>query len=316
MWEQALKALGISDVPQRFVKLWDGDIHSLKLIASGVNVVFRFNKQDKGYYLRITHPSLRSRMTVETALDFLRHVNKMQAPVCEPIKSGLNNWIEELTHLDTTYIATVVKEVIGEKMKIEDKERSVYLACGQSLARLHQAAESYRPNTTFKYFTWQMLWDEIRARIKKEDFILHKAYQQVDEWLKTLSSSNVDFGLTHGDYWTNNIIWDGKNAYTIDFDNPIYHWFMTDIACLFSGFFDYPYEQRRQYLDWFVEGYRSMRPLAQQWLDNIAMFMLMKDLDLYTWSLYCWQGSRVPGGEQRDIWLAKVYERIVNPCCW
>lgn len=208
MRKQVLKVIEISDLPQQFVSLWGGDVDSLKLITSGVNVVFRFNKDNSGHYLRITHPSLRSRIAVEAALDFLRHLNKMGAPVCEPVESQLNNGIEELTHLGTIYLATVVKEIIGEKMQIEYKEKSVYLACGKSLAQLHRVAEGYRPNPEFKFFTWQRLWDEIRARIKKEDYILQKTYLKIDDCIKSLSPSSADFGLTHGDYWVNNIIWD------------------------------------------------------------------------------------------------------------
>ncbi|MBL0942658.1 MAG: phosphotransferase [Alphaproteobacteria bacterium] len=311
MWDQIQSQLDHNALASLAVRLWAHDPHSLRFINLGINVVYRFENKGEGRYLRLTNASLRSLSEVEAATDYLKHFSEQGCEVCKPIASKAGIYIEKLSLEGQDYLATVVQEVPGQAMGVNHTQKQVYETWGYSLGQLHQAAKNYRPPSSLRFLTWQDLWKEITDRMGTVEPELQAVYRAVDQWLQTLPLQDDSFGLTHADFRPGNIFWDGKTASIIDFDEPVYHWFMADIARAMLAFSGHP--QRIEFLDWFITGYRQAKPLADFWLDQLQWFMRMKDLDMYTWTLNCWQGPKVPGGDSRDAFLAKTRARLLLP---
>jgi Ser/Thr protein kinase RdoA (MazF antagonist) len=81
-------------------------------------------------------------------------------------------------------------------------------------------------------------------------------------WLDTLPAQ--DYGLIHGDFELDNLVWDGERVQVLDFDAAVYTWYAVDIATTLQDVWfgaDIAGADREQRLDWFFRGYTEISPL-------------------------------------------------------
>ncbi|MBN2689194.1 MAG: phosphotransferase [Gammaproteobacteria bacterium] len=305
-----LKKLDHLKTPQKAIAFWEGDVNSLKLVNDAINVVYRFEANNKGYYLRITHPNIRSKNELNSAIAYQNHLFSCGAPVCHPIESISKDFIVEIEQNDMLFFAHVCNEVPGKTISVRNNDIGAHQAWGKSLAELHCASLSYQPDKKYHYLSWQDLWQEIAVNVKCENVELRNAYYETNEWLQTQDAS-ANFGLTHGDHRGANALYDGKRVNIIDFDEPVYHWLTSDIACAFIC--PEPFNSWRDKFYAFIDGYRSIRSLTSNDIVQIKQLMRMKGLGLYTWTKNNWHHSEVPGGGKKGEWLSNIYQLIVNP---
>lgn len=306
-----LKQLNHSITPKKAIAFWDGDYESLQLVNDGINVVYRFAINNQGYYLRITHPSIRNHQELTSAIDYQNFLFLHDAPVCHPIKSKNNNYIETVHQENLTFYAHVCNELPGKTIDLKHDKKEIFHTWGKSLAMLHNAATSYKPCQNYHFLTWKDLWQEIQQAVQNEDKFIQQAYLEVNEFLQQLEKTPDNFGLTHGDQRGANALYHLGKAYIIDFDEPVYHWFMSDIACAFLGPEPLNIWQDKLYI--FLDGYNSIRNITTTDMSNIVWFMRMKNLGLYTWTKNHWHQPEVPGGSETNAWLHNLYISIINP---
>lgn len=312
MWGETLKKMDHSSTPQAAASLWGADVGSLKLINDGINVVYRFTTQGKGRYLRLTHSFIRTEDDLASGLDFQRHLFENGAPVCKPLKSKSNRNIEEVSQGDLLFLATVVEEVHGYIMHFEDNDSSIYKNWGAALAKLHQTAKTYKPDPKYQFKTWQDLWSETGQYLNGEEPAILEEYKKVDTWFHGLPIKQEDFGLTHGDHRTGNVLYDEKNTYFIDFDEPVYHWFVADIAKPFLELQNKPKSLLKKKFAKFIAGYESVAPVSPELLSNIHWFARMKSLDIYLWCKNQWHEESLEG-VSREQWLKDLKQLVLNP---
>ncbi len=312
MWGETLKKIDHSSTPQSAASLWGADTGSLKLINDGINVVYRFTTKEKGRYLRLTHSLIRTEIDLASSLDFQRHLFENGAPVCKPLISNSNRKIEEIKQGQLMFLATAVEEVRGYIMHFDERDPSIYRNWGAALAKLHQVAKTYKPDPKFQFKTWQDLWSETSAYLKGEESIIIEEYKKVDAWFHKLPAFHEDFGLTHGDHRTGNVLYDKKNTYFIDFDEPVYHWFIADIAKPFLELQKRPKSFLQKKFAKFIAGYQSVTPLSPDLLSNIHWFARMKSLDIYLWCKNQWHEESMDG-ISREQWLKDLRQLVLNP---
>jgi Ser/Thr protein kinase RdoA (MazF antagonist) len=86
-------------------------------------------------------------------------------------------------------------------------------------------------------------------------------------WLESLPLTDEDYGLLHGDFELDNIIWEGERVQALDFDDATYGWFALDIAIALHDVWqagdgsEVAHAQRDLRYTWFAEGYVALRPL-------------------------------------------------------
>ncbi len=313
MWEQTLKQINPLVTPYKAANLWQADADSLKLVSDGINLVYRFNALGQGRYLRITHPLLRSQLELQSAIDFQCYLYEQDVPVCQPIKSSLGNYIEVIRQAEQTYFAQVFAEVPGKIMHFNFAKPKPYEIWGQALAKLHQAAKYYQPKPHLQFKTWQNLWAEITAYMPISAEFIRSEYQAIDIWLKTLSLDTAHYGLTHADHRLDNILYDGRKIYIIDFDEPVYHWFSSDIARPFLNLCEQDFTKWQVKFEAFLTGYNSILVLSQAQVESIPWHIRMKNLDIYLWTKHHWHNPIAPGGGSTKRWLNQLEKLILNP---
>ena len=73
------------------------------------------------------------------------------------------------------------------------------------------------------------------------------------------------FGLTHTDVRSENAMWDGERVRIIDFDEPVYHWYASDVMRPFLEFARLPADEFDSLFDAFLAGYREVREFSDRW---------------------------------------------------
>ena len=116
MWNKILDKIDHNVTPGKAANLWNADLNSLKFINSGINIVYRFEINGRGQYLRIVHSKLRSKREILAMLNYLSHLIQDNAPVCKPVPSKNGNFIEGVLQADDLFFAVVVTEVPGKPM--------------------------------------------------------------------------------------------------------------------------------------------------------------------------------------------------------
>jgi Ser/Thr protein kinase RdoA (MazF antagonist) len=90
-----------------------------------------------------------------------------------------------------------------------------------------------------------------------------------------------NFGLIHADLHPENIIYDGEGLALIDFDDTAYGWHLYEIAAaLIMDIFAPDFEVIRAAL---LEGYRQHRPLTEQDVDLLPVFLLIRGMAIIGW---------------------------------
>ena len=310
-WEATLKKI-TDRTAFHAASIWVEKPIKLTLINNQINCVYRFEGNNQSYYLRITHEHIRSCQELNAAIDFQQHLFVNRAPVCQPIVSKMNRLLETVNQGDLDFLAHVCLEVPGITMHFDHTEKAAYYTWGKALALLHQASQAYQPKE-HRFISWKDLWKETGDYANKDSSDIQKLYHQIDIWFQTHTATALNFGLTHGDHRPENVLYDGKNIHIIDFDEPVYHWYMADIAKPFLDLCNKPYSTWKHLFDWYIEGYCSILPLANDELQTINWFTQMKSLDIYLWCKNNWFEPTAPGGKPRDQWLSELRHMAITP---
>jgi len=308
MWDSYLTGLNKTDIPQKFIKQWDGDVESLQLINIGINAVFKFSKKGKNYYLRITHEKLRPLKNLAAAIDFQSHLFNEKTPVCEPIASKNNVYIETMD----VYLGHVCLEVPGNPISLRLENLDIYYNWGQALGKLHKASQTYVPSEKFHFNNWQDSMDEI-ADYAAEDKDLLPHYDRLYEWVSNLPQIENQYGLIHADHRDANVICKGTEVGIIDFDEPDYHWYMLDIMRPFLEVYSTPKQTWEHKFKKYITGYQSIHPIDIELLKQGDLFIQLKALNMYLWTKNNWSGDEIPGGGDKTEWLEMLRKIVITP---
>ena len=333
-WDKTLEQLNHRVTVPIAVERWGGAPDSLRYVRTGVNAVFRFQRNNTGCYLRIAHDGLIDSRKVTSALRFLSHLWREGAAVCEPIASVNGQLMESISidgeteslPSDGNWMATVTREVAGTPLGWDLTELAAFEAWGRCLGSLHDASRSYisHPEDAFGtsgIHAHRENWKRTRQRINDFDHLALQEYAALDAWYESLpiADDHPEFGLLHGDTNAHNVIWDGRSVTAIDFDEPGWGWFVEDVARSFVTY--WWKDQRHLFRDSFLRGYRSVREFSEFWEKCIPFMMRRWSLGYYLeWNPYP-SPEAIAEADREDTlrpgdfaWL--VRKRFVNSLQW
>jgi Ser/Thr protein kinase RdoA (MazF antagonist) len=81
------------------------------------------------------------------------------------------------------------------------------------------------------------------------------------------------FGLIHGDFELDNLIWRNDMISILDFDDSSFLWYAADVASAVRDLFDGEVSISDQRFQAFVGGYRESHPLSEVSLAQAPLFM-------------------------------------------
>lgn len=149
---------------------------------------------------------------------------------------------------------------------------------GKALGELHQAAQGYaqagRP-------TWADHVTMVAETLPADEQAARQALAEVHKQLNQHAVNQQNFGLIHYDFELDNIVWQAEQPGLIDFDDSAWYWFAADIAFALRDLFDdkaTKIDLQHASLQQFVAGYRSVKTLDQQELDQLPLLMRLHNL--------------------------------------
>ena len=310
MWDKILKILNLESIKCLAVR-WGADIDSLQVVSEGINLVYKFYSDDVIYYMKITCASLRPKEELAAAIRYQTYLADNGVPICKPIKSINNIFVEEIEYDKHIFMAHVCIEVDGKHMNFDYLEESLFFNWGKSLAKMHKVGSSYKN----KYFSFEQSDDgfvEMQQYAIKENSIIQYRLNEVIEGFAALTPNANSFGLCHRDHRKGNVLTDGKGVSFIDFDLPRYDWFMEDISRPFVSSIMQGHNNCQDKIIPYISGYLSEIALPRGDLNKFSLFVMQKALNMYLWTKYNWEGDIVPGGMHKDKWLYLLNKMIIH----
>jgi Ser/Thr protein kinase RdoA (MazF antagonist) len=164
-------------------------------------------------------------------------------------------------------------------------------ALGGITARLHAHAQGWARPGWFTRRRWDFsamfgpdaAWGSWRAAgvDAAEAAVLARGEALIGRFLAGFGEGADRFGLIHADLRLANLLAEGERLRVIDFDDCGFGWFAYDFAAAVSFFEDAA--EVPALLDAWVAGYRGVRPLAEEQVAAMPVFVAARRLLLTGW---------------------------------
>lgn len=279
----ALNAFGLTDA-------------RLRLLVDAGNILYRVSAVDPApiegslhvanrYLLRLHWPGYQSDCAVDSELRWLRALFDAGLPVPQPIATTEGDLSVEVAApgVPGTRRCSLLRWVKGRM--VEKRVRPWHLkAIGSLIARLHNHASCWNLPSGFvrRHYDQNGLWGddtgtgytaaEVWPKIPRRYFeafqeVTTRVEQVMGEWGK---GPDV-YGLIHADLGTKaNVLFHGREARPIDFDDGGFGYWVYDLAMPLAdweGEAVWPV-----YRDSLSSGYREMRSIPEEQLDQLELF--------------------------------------------
>lgn len=288
------------------------EVESVHLVTHGENTTFRVvatGRRTEGaptgpeqLLLRVHRPSrhgrgVDSRAAVGSELAWLRAIRadtNLQVP--EPVRTvdGADVTIASDPGVDGTRVCSLLRWMDGRIH--EESPRPVHLRrLGEAMARLHDQADGWRPPAGFVRIRWDhetffgdvmeyggvpagQVWDLLPGDVRQRfDAVAGLA----DGVMTDLGEGPDAWGLVHADLHLGNAVFGGGQVRLIDFDDSGYGHRVYEVAvALWELRHRDDYEHFRAAL---LDGYRSRRPIADDQLALLDMFIAVREVAFGLW---------------------------------
>lgn len=291
------------DLARQSLRHWGLEGSELSLIKYRENAVYQVSAKDgKRYALRVhrhgyhSDASLRSELKWMSALlesgiavpEVLpttagQHlVNETTDIITEPRNIDLFSWI------DGEPLGSDV-EGLGEN---ESRVAELYTDLGRSAAELHNQSSSWEPPEGFERHAWdhdglvgeEPFWGrfwELELLDKDQRQLMEQARHRISFELSRYDRSPQRYSLIHADFVPENLMVDQDGLRLIDFDDAGFGWHLFELAtALYFIQEDKCYPVAKQAL---IDGYRQKRPLADEDLDRLDLFLTVRGCTYLGW---------------------------------
>jgi Ser/Thr protein kinase RdoA (MazF antagonist) len=285
------------------LKSFPVDAENVELIAQSENVTFRVSVRgaDTDYVLRLHRPGYNTieqlnseRVWTQALMDagmsvpnsLLTRHGEYFVPIDIPgvarkCYAGMTTWFEGST----------LSEYLETNSDRDERERN-FRRIGEIAAAIHNQSTRWEAPPGFarqrldlegllgEAPRWGRFWEH-EGLTRSEQKLLLRARKRIHDTLSDYGERPDNFSLIHADLHPANIVYNGEDLALIDFDDSAYGWHMYEIAsALIEDRFVAGFAALRDAL---LEGYREHRPLAEQDVDMLPDFLLLRGMAIIGW---------------------------------
>ena len=304
--------------PREALARWDALADSLEPAGEDQNFVFRFrDAAGVENYLRLTHPSHRTRELLLGELEFVDYLATNGAPVAAPLRSKAGNLVETIVTPAGEFNAAVFRAVQGQPVKwgTDAENRQILFERGRTLGQIHRLSQSYRPagSPRFHWFHDDLFLNPWNHFPESEP-AARREYQQVLLFLLSRPRTAENYGMIHGDFGSHNTLrLDGK-AVAFDFDECCFHWFLFDVAVAIWPAAGLPDKLRKAYLQVLLEGYSGEKDLNGDGPAEVGMFCRLAALCRFIALRRQLDPAKVAPAQQADLDARRAV--LLSPIDW
>lgn len=258
-----------------------------------MNDTYLVRAGDESYVLRIYRGGWRSSEDILYELDLLRHLRSRGVPVSTPVAGRDGEFMRLLPAPEGTRPAVLFTYAAGKR----PRETAPYVhLLGRTIGRLHASAEDF--TTCHIHFPLDLRYFLDRPLLALRPVVgprhadwsrLVEIAEEVRARAERIPLAALDWGPCHGDIdWKNLHVAEDHSITLFDFDSGGPGWRSFDLATFRIRAAD------EVVWNGFLEGYREERPVSDQDLDAIPLFMVM--LRVYMLGFVAMHRNNTPWG--------------------
>ncbi len=256
--------------------------------------IYNVSKNDQDYILRIGHDDRRSPDLVRGEAEFLNHLAAGGLSVPRVLPSLNEKLVETVPAADGSHFVTALfTKAPGHPPTKSEWQPTLFKKMGVFLGKLHRLSKRFVPSQPqYRRFDIEDDFDEMldiaQRHLPASDAPVIEAYQGNINAIRRLPKDPAGYGLCHVDFHGGNFFLTDDGQITLfDFDDCQYAWFIYDVAM--ALFYTLPHDCRKpeqleaaqSFLREFWSGYRKEYDLDEAWLEEIPMFLRLREIDLY-----------------------------------
>lgn len=306
--EESVDGDGNNLIAAQSLAAWPHDPGSVRFVRSSATAVFAFSHGAQRFMLRVVPAADRDPLDLQSQVEFLEYLATHGVAVSRPVASTSGQLVEQIDVSGRRYYASVVEQIDGAQREFGALTPEQFGAWGRALGKLHQSARAYKPSHCP---TWGDQLGFAAECIPHREEAAWKVINQVSRRLRTLPRRASSYGLIHGDFELDNLIWSDGTISAIDFDDFAQSWFVADIAYALRDLFgdstanvnlDDPS------LRAFVDGYREHHRVSDHDLKMLPVFVRLHNVVMFARLLRAIE--RRESADEPE-WLAGVRRRLV-----
>jgi Ser/Thr protein kinase RdoA (MazF antagonist) len=275
---------------------------TLTFVNVSENVTFKVTDARDGaaYVLRLHRPWYHDHQALKSERVWIRALAEAGVGVPPPVptRDG-EDYVRVATADGEQRWAGLARWIDGEILaEVVDRETdpAALAACFESLggimAALHDQSEAWTPPEGFKRHVldeagllgeapfWGPFWDH-PILSPAERALLLAARDRLRAALARLPRDPAAFGVIHADLHPGSVLVREGGLAVIDFDDAAFGWRAYDLAVALVFYRDHPRFER--FRDACVAGYRRVRPLPEDVVALLPMFLLVRGLAQLGW---------------------------------
>jgi amicoumacin kinase len=262
----------------KLVEMNDG-FHN-KVYSSG-NLIFRVSPSGR-----------RKQKDINNELAVISELYEYGLPVSIPVKSVYERLVESIE--DHHYVVAFEKAK-GTSIDVTNREvwnKELFYHWGNVMGKMHSAGRKIKVNRPI-WTAQQPDLLNLFPKITSEP--ITERYKQLLNQLGRFSLTPDLFGLIHNDFHQGNMFVNEGRLTIFDFDDCAYHWFAYDLAASFyhanwqaSSFTPGDKEFNRIFWENFLNGYKEERKISKELIQQIPIFLKIREIFLYTLFLEKW----------------------------
>jgi Ser/Thr protein kinase RdoA (MazF antagonist) len=265
-----------------------------ELIRYGENTTYRVIDGPRSLALRLARPSYQTQASMESEIAWMSALREcgIDTPAPAPGRDGA--FVQRVPEPGGQLRLAVAFEWVEGVPLPEVRGLDAWSRLGEIMATVHEHGRSWQPPAGFTRPAWDQnavagedprwgnpvpdgIWPE------QDTQAILAARAAVRERLQSFGASSERFGLIHSDLGFENVLVqpDGKTV-VIDFDDCGPSWYLYEIASVL-----YPHEGTPEFpgrLEMLIEGYRRVRPLPDDDIDELPTFFMCRRLTTLGWT--------------------------------
>ncbi|WP_105615621.1 phosphotransferase enzyme family protein [Vallitalea okinawensis] len=273
-------------------------LNQLDAHDGSMNTVFHMCSTASEGYVRVTTRADRSIADLMAEVDFIRHLDVYGVSVATPYTSKDGKDVSIIKHMENVFCYVIFRVATGEQLShrgykyIEGIPLSKHhYNCGQILAQIHKASETYIPTAGYKrHHILDHFKVLIETLIPYEMIVVRGKFNALINQLEQLEKVDMSYGMIHGDFGDGNYNIDYRNGNItlFDFDDAGYCWYMYEIASAWSASTGWVMHEgdlvrRKVLMDQIfatiVEGYRSIRVLDDAYIEQLPLYLKLVEME-------------------------------------
>jgi amicoumacin kinase len=234
----------------------------------------------------------RKEVDIINELAFINGLWEKDVPVSLPVKSLRGNFIEPVGN----QFLVVFEKAKGTHIDVSNRgiwNKELYYHWGNLMGKMHKAGNNIKLDRP-RWTVGQPDLLNLLPRIASEP--IEEKYKQLLNDLVSFPQTPDLFGLIHNDFHQGNLFVNEGMLTIFDFDESAYHWFAYDLATSFyhaywqaSSSTPEDIHFSRVYWEHFLRGYQQEHRLSKEIIQQIPIFLKIREIFLYTLFLEKWE---------------------------